>query len=110
MGLSEEMEDSFTYSEFPEELPVLVMVSQKRDNQIPQWSVEQASQNTGEGEDFAHPSAPPAPKSPETAPDGTIARYTVLTPVDRNACKKEDLSRGTSKEVYRSEVFVLWWI
>jgi hypothetical protein len=34
MGLSEEMKDSFTYSDMPEELPVFVTVCQKRDNQI----------------------------------------------------------------------------
>jgi len=36
MGLSEEMKDSFTYSDMPEELPAFVMVCQKRDNQIRQ--------------------------------------------------------------------------
>jgi len=34
IGLSEEMKDSFTYSDMPEELPAFVMVCQKRDNQI----------------------------------------------------------------------------
>jgi hypothetical protein len=34
MGLSEEMKDSFTNSDMPEELPVFVTVCQKRDNQI----------------------------------------------------------------------------
>ena len=33
-GLSEEMNDSFTYSDIPEELPAFVTVCQKRDNQI----------------------------------------------------------------------------
>jgi hypothetical protein len=33
-GLSEEMNDSFTYSNMPEELPEFVSVGQKRDNQI----------------------------------------------------------------------------
>jgi hypothetical protein len=32
MGLSEEMKDSFTYSDMPEELPAFVTVCQKRDN------------------------------------------------------------------------------
>jgi len=36
MGLSEEMKDSFTYIDMPEELPALVTVCQKRDNQIHQ--------------------------------------------------------------------------
>jgi hypothetical protein len=34
MGLSEEMKDSFTYSDMPEELPAFVTVCQKRDDQI----------------------------------------------------------------------------
>jgi len=34
VGLSEEMKDSFTYSDMPEELPAFVMVCRKRDNQI----------------------------------------------------------------------------
>jgi hypothetical protein len=34
MGPSEEMKDSFTYSDMPEELPAFVTVYQKRDNQI----------------------------------------------------------------------------
>jgi hypothetical protein len=36
MGLSEEMKDSFIYSDMPEELPAVVTVCQKRDNQIRQ--------------------------------------------------------------------------
>ena len=36
MGLSDEMKDSFTYSDMPEELPGFVTVCQKRDNQIRQ--------------------------------------------------------------------------
>jgi hypothetical protein len=36
MGLSEEMKDSFTYSDMLEELPAFVTVCQKRDNQIRQ--------------------------------------------------------------------------
>jgi hypothetical protein len=34
MGLSEEMNDSFTSCDMPEELPAFVTVCQKRDNQI----------------------------------------------------------------------------
>jgi len=34
MGLSEEMKDSFTLSDMPEELPAFVMVCQKQDTQI----------------------------------------------------------------------------
>jgi len=36
MGLSEEMTDSFTYGNMPEELPAFVMVCQKWDNQTRQ--------------------------------------------------------------------------
>ena len=36
MGLSEEMKDSFTYRNMPEELPAFVTVCQKRDIQIRQ--------------------------------------------------------------------------
>ena len=34
MGLSEEMKDSFTYTDMPEVLPPCVTVCHKRDNQI----------------------------------------------------------------------------
>jgi hypothetical protein len=43
MGLSEEMKDSFTYSDMPEELPAFVTVCQKRDNQIRQRRAEKAA-------------------------------------------------------------------
>jgi len=36
MGLSKELKNSFTYSDIPEELPVFLMVCQKRDNQMSQ--------------------------------------------------------------------------
>jgi hypothetical protein len=36
MGLSEEMKDSFTYSDMPKEHSAFLMVCQKRDNQIQQ--------------------------------------------------------------------------
>jgi len=45
IGLSEEMKDSFTYSDMPEELPAFVTVCQKRDNQIRQRRAEKAAQN-----------------------------------------------------------------
>jgi len=45
MVLSEEMKDSFTYSDKPEELPAFVTVCQKRDNQIRQRRAEKAAQN-----------------------------------------------------------------
>jgi hypothetical protein len=36
MGLTEEMKDSYTYSDVPEELPAFLTVCQKRDEQIRQ--------------------------------------------------------------------------
>jgi len=88
MGLSEEMKDSFTYSDMPEELPALVTVCQKRDNQIRQRRAEKVGQNKGSGIGFASPRPPPAPKAPETAPAGTIAGYTGPAPMDLSAGKR----------------------
>jgi hypothetical protein len=45
MGLSDEMKDSFTYSDMAEELPAFLTVCQKRDNQIRQRRAEKSSQN-----------------------------------------------------------------
>jgi len=88
MGLSEEMKDSFTYSDMPEELPAFVTVCQKRDNQIRQRCAEKAAQNKGSGIGFASPRPPPVPKAPETAPAGTIAGYTGPAPMDLSAGKR----------------------
>jgi hypothetical protein len=88
MGLSEEMKDSFTYSDMPEELPVFVTVCQKRDNQIRQRRAEKAAQNKGSGIGFASPRPPPAPRAPEIAPAGTIAGYTGPAPMDLSAGKR----------------------
>jgi len=88
MGLSEEMKDSFTYSDMPEELPAFVTVCQKRDNQIRQRRAEKAAQNKGSGIGFASPRPPAAPKAPETAPAGTIAGYTGPAPMDLSAGKR----------------------
>jgi len=88
MGLSEEMKDSFTYSDMPEELPAFVTVCQKRDNQIRQRRAEQAAQNKGSGIGFASSRPPPAPKAPETAPAGTVARYSGPAPMDLSAGKR----------------------
>jgi hypothetical protein len=88
MGLSEEMKDSFTYSDMPEELPAFVTVCQKRDNQIRQRRAEKAAQNKGSRIGFASPRPPPAPKAPETAPAGTIAGYTGPAPMDLSAGKR----------------------
>jgi hypothetical protein len=43
IGLSEEMKDSFTYSDMPEELPAFVAVSQKQDHQKRQRRAETAA-------------------------------------------------------------------
>jgi hypothetical protein len=88
MGLSEEMKDSFTYSDMPEELPAFVTVCQKRDNQIRQRRAEKAAQNKGSGVGFASPRPPPAPKAPEIAPAGTVAGYTGPAPMDLSAGKR----------------------
>jgi len=88
IGLSEEMKDSFTYSDMPEELPAFVTVCQKRDNQIRQRRAEKAAQNKGSGIGFASSRPPPAPKAPETAPAGTVAGYTGPAPMDLSAGKR----------------------
>jgi len=88
MGLSEEMKDSFTYSDMPDELPVFVTVCQKRDNQIRQRRAEKAAQNKGGGTGFASPWPPPASKSPEMAPVGTVAGYTGPAPMDLSAGRR----------------------
>jgi hypothetical protein len=88
MGLSEEMKDSFTYSDMPEELPAFVTVCQKRDNQIRQRRAEKAAQNKGSGIGFASPRPPPAPKAPQTAPAGTVAGYTGPAPMDLSVGKR----------------------
>jgi hypothetical protein len=88
MGLSQDMKDSFTYSDMPEELPAFVTVCQKRDNQIRQRRAEKAAQNKGSGTGFASPRPPPAPRAPEAAPAGTVAGYTGPAPMDLSACKR----------------------
>jgi len=88
VGLSEEMKDSFTYSDIPEELPAFVTVCQNRDNQIRQRRAEKAAQNKGSGIGFASPRPPPAPKAPDAAPAGTVAGYTGPAPMDLSAGKR----------------------
>jgi hypothetical protein len=88
MGLSEEMKNSFTYSDIPEELPEFVTVCQKRDNYIRQRPEEKAAKNKASGIGFASPRPPPPPKAPETAPAGTIAGYTGPAPMDIRAGKR----------------------
>jgi len=88
MGLSEEMKDSFTYSDMPEELPAVVTVCQKRDNQIRQRRAEKAARNKGSGIGFASSRPPPAPQTPEIAPPGTVAGYTGPAPMDLSAGRR----------------------
>jgi len=88
MGLSEEMKDSFTYSDMAEELPAFVTVCQKRDNQIRQRRAAKAAQNKGSGIGFASSRPPPDPKAPEIAPAGMVAGYTGPAPMDLSAGKR----------------------
>jgi len=88
MGLSEEMKDSFTYSDMLEELPAFVTVCQKRDNQIRQRRAEKAAQNKESGIGFASSRPPPPPKAPEIPPAGTVAGYTGPAPMDISAGKR----------------------
>jgi len=88
MGLLEEMKDSFTYSDMPEELAAFVTVCQTRDNQIRQRCAEKAAQNEGSGIVFASPRPPPPPRAPEVASAGTVARYTGPAPMDLSAGKR----------------------
>jgi hypothetical protein len=88
MGLSEEMKDSFTYSDMPEELPALVTGCQKQDNRIRQRRAEMAAQNMRIRIGFASPRPPPAPKAPEAAPAGTVAGYTGPAPMDLSAGRR----------------------
>jgi hypothetical protein len=88
MGLSEEMKDSFTYSDMPEELPAFVTVCHKRDKQIRQRRAEKAGQNKGSGIGFASTRPAPAPRAPEAAPAGTVAGYTGPAPMDLSTGKR----------------------
>jgi len=89
MGLSEEMKDSITYSEMPEDLPAFVTVCQKRENQMRQRRVEKAAQNKGRGTGFASTPEPPAPpKDPAGAPAGTTAGYTRPAPMNLSAGRR----------------------
>jgi len=88
IGSSEEMKDSFTYSDMPEKLPAFVTVCQKRDNQIGQRRAEKVEQNKGSGLGFASPRLPTAARAPEATHAGTVARYTGPAPMDLSAGKR----------------------
>jgi len=71
MEFFEEMKDSFTYRDIPEELPAFVTVSQKRDNQIQQRHAEKVAQTEGGGTGFASSPSPLAPlRIPQELPLG----------------------------------------
>ena len=97
MGQSEEMKDSITYSNMPEEFPAFATVCHKRDDQLCQRRAEKAAQNEGWGMGFASPTPPPPPKTPETAPAGTVAGYTGPPPMDRSTGKRSILAKEGAK-------------
>jgi len=81
----------------PEELPAFVTVCQKRDNQISERRAEKAAQNTGGGILLASLWHPSLPKAPETAPAGTVARYTGPVPMDLSAGRRRISAEGRAK-------------
>jgi len=90
MGLSEELKDSFTYSDMPEELPRFWTVYKTRDNQILQLRAETAPHNTGGGTGFVSSSRSLAPPTdPAGAPAGTVAGYTGPAPMDLSVGRRE---------------------
>jgi hypothetical protein len=98
-GLSEEMKDSFTYSDRPEDLATFVSTCQTRDNQIRQRKVEKAAKHKWTSS-TGLPSAPRAPvprKAPEAAPAGTVAGYTGPTPMDLSAGRRRISDKERAK-------------
>ena len=83
-GLSQEMKDSFIYTDMPDELPAFVTLCQKRDNQIRQRKAEKAAQYrwTSSAGPPSAPRAPAPPKAPEVAPAGTVDGYTGPAPMN----------------------------
>jgi len=70
----------------PEELPGIVTICQKPDNQIRQRPAEQAAQNRGWERGFAsYPRSLPPPKDPAEAPAGTVAGSTGPAPINPSA-------------------------
>jgi len=76
MGSSEEMNDSFTYSDMVKEPPVFVWVYQKLHNQIQQPRAEMAAQPKGGTGCASSPKQATHPKDPTVAPAGSVAWYT----------------------------------
>jgi hypothetical protein len=91
------MKDSFTYCDMPEELPALVMVCQKRDNQIRQRRAEKAGQNKGSGIGFTSHRPPSSPNAPKMAPAGTVAGYTGPAPMDLRVGNRRILEEERAK-------------
>jgi len=89
-GLSEEMKDSFIYTDMAEELPAFVTLCQKRDNQIRQRKAEKAAQHkwTSWTGSTSAPREPAPPRTTETAPAGTVAGYTRPAPNDLSAGRR----------------------
>jgi hypothetical protein len=88
LGLSEEMKDSFTYSDMHAELLAFLTVCPNWDKQNHQRRAVKAVQNTRGGIGFASPRPPAPPKNPETAPARTVLAYTGPAAMDRSAGKK----------------------
>ena len=84
------MKDSFIHTDMPEELAAFVTLCQKRDNEIRQRKAEKAAQHkwtTSAGSSSA-PRTPAPPRTPETAPAGTVAGYTGPAPMDLSAGRR----------------------
>jgi hypothetical protein len=89
-GLSEEMKDSFTYSDVSDDLGTFVSTCQKRDDQIRHRKAERAAQHKWSSSTGlpSAPRAPVRPMAPEAAPAGTVARYTGPEPMDLSADRR----------------------
>jgi hypothetical protein len=86
----EKMKDSFIHTDMPEDLPAFVTLCQKRDNQIRQRKAEKAAQHKWTPSSTTKtPPLPPAARTPETAPAGTVARYTGPAPMDLSAERRK---------------------
>jgi len=89
MGLSEEIQDSFTYRDLPDELPPVLSVWKKQYNRIQQRRAEKAAPTTGGGTCFPTAPRPLAPlKDPAGAPGGSAAGYTGPAPMDPSAGRR----------------------
>jgi hypothetical protein len=87
MGLSEEMNHSFPYSDMPVELVAFVTVRQKWDNPNRQRRAENTVKNKGSGIGFTSPRRSPPQSGPEAAPARMVAGYTGPAPMDLSTGK-----------------------